>query len=79
MLGKPRSASLAFYLFFPTRLINSIKHWHSCKILYLNTLFSAILASYEVKLLEDIDNCHLRVQLNERNNKYFPFNIEDLI
>ena len=30
MLGKPR-----IYLFFPTRLINSIKHEHSCKILYL--------------------------------------------
>ena len=29
------SASLAFYLFSPTRLINSIKHEHSCKILYL--------------------------------------------
>ena len=29
MLGK-----LAFYLFFPTRLINSIKYEHSSKILY---------------------------------------------
>ena len=29
-------ASLAFYLFSPTRLINSIKHEHSCKILYVN-------------------------------------------
>ena len=29
------SASLAFYLFSPTRLINSIKHEHSCKILYV--------------------------------------------
>ena len=28
-------ASLAFYLFSPTRLINSIKHEHSCKILYI--------------------------------------------
>ena len=26
---------LAFYLFSPTRLINSIIHEHSCKILYL--------------------------------------------
>ena len=32
MLGKPRILSL----FFPTRLINSIKHEHSCKILYVN-------------------------------------------
>ena len=31
MLGKPRILSL-----FPTRLINSIKHEHSCKILYLS-------------------------------------------
>ena len=49
MLGKPRilslfpnlfnkfSASLAFFLFFPTCLINSIKHEHSCKILYLQS------------------------------------------
>ena len=30
MLGKPRILSL-----LPTRLINSIKHEHSCKILYI--------------------------------------------
>ena len=30
---------LAFYLFFPTCLINSIKHEHSCKILYLKHWF----------------------------------------
>ena len=29
--------SLAFYLFSPTRLINSIKNEHSCKILYVFT------------------------------------------
>ena len=29
------SASLAFYLFSLTLLINSIKHEHSCKILYI--------------------------------------------
>ena len=29
------SASLAFYLFSSTRLINSIKHEHSFKVLYL--------------------------------------------
>ena len=28
-------ASIAFYHFFPTHLINSIKHEHSCKILYI--------------------------------------------
>ena len=42
----------------------------------LNILFSAILASYKVKLLEDEDNCNLRAQLNERNNKYCLFNIK---
>ena len=31
MLGKPRILSLS-----PTRLINSIKHEHSCKILYFS-------------------------------------------
>ena len=30
-------ASLAFYLFSSTRLINSIKHEHSCKILYITS------------------------------------------
>ena len=29
------SASLTFYFCFPTHLINSIKHEHSCKILYI--------------------------------------------
>ena len=52
--------------------------FYYCYICYisLNTLFSATLASYEVKLLEDVDNCHLRAQLDERNNKYYPFNIK---
>ena len=31
------SASLAFYLFFSSHLLNSIKHDHSCKILYICT------------------------------------------
>ena len=51
MLGKPHcekeikcSASLAFYLFNPTRLINSIKHEHSFKILYsFNIILSCAL------------------------------------
>ena len=52
--------------------------FYYCYIRYisLNTLFSAILASFEVKLLEDVDNCHLTAQLNERNNKYYLFNIK---
>ena len=29
----------AFYLFPPTCLINSIKHEHSCKILYLSAIW----------------------------------------
>ena len=32
--GNPGLADLAFYLFSSTHLINSIKHEHSCKILY---------------------------------------------
>ena len=48
-----------------------------CYIRYisLNTYFSAMLASYEVKLLEDVDVL-LRAQLDEKNNKYFIFNIK---
>ena len=40
MLGKPRILSL--YLFSSTCLINSIKHEHSCKILYLVLLLQSI-------------------------------------
>ena len=37
------STSLVFYLFSPTRLINSIKHERSCKILYFfNVLIESI-------------------------------------
>ena len=52
--------------------------FYYCYICYisLNIYFSAILASYEVKLLEDVDNCHLRAQLDERNNKYYLCNIK---
>ena len=52
--------------------------FYYCYIRYisLNTLFSEILASYEVKLLEGVDNCNLRAQLNKRNNKYCIFNIK---
>ena len=54
MLGKPRIlslfpnslASLALYLFFPTRLINSIKHEHSCKILYVFSNFDTSCFNY---------------------------------
>ena len=56
----------------------SSTHLHIyCNIRYisLNILFSAILASYEVKLLEDVDYCHLRVQLDVKNNNYYLFNI----
>ena len=37
MLDKPRILSLS-----PTRLINSIKHEHSCKILYLLSLLLSV-------------------------------------
>ena len=36
MLDKPR-----ILFFSPTRLINSIKHEHSCKILYVQLLLSS--------------------------------------
>ena len=51
--------------------------FYYCHIRYisLNKLFSAIIASNEVKLLEDVDNCHLTAQLNEKNKKYCLFNI----
>ena len=52
--------------------------FYYCYIRYIsfNTLLSAILTSYEVKLLEDVDICHLMAQLNERNNKYRLSNIK---
>ena len=52
--------------------------FYYCNICYisLNIYFSTILASYEVKLLEDVDDCHLRAQLDERNNKYYLSNIK---
>ena len=52
--------------------------FYYCYICYisLNIYFSAILATYEVKLLEDVDNCHLRAQLDESNNKYYLFYIK---
>ena len=34
-MGTQKNQSLAFYLFSPTRLVNSIKLEHSCKILYI--------------------------------------------
>ena len=43
---------------------------------FIKYIFSALLASYEVKLLEDVDNCHLRAQFDERSNKYYLFNIK---
>ena len=51
--------------------------FYYCYIRYISLIhyFSAILASYEVKLLEDVENCHLRAQLDERNNKFYLFNM----
>ena len=50
MLGKPRILSL-----FPTRLINSIKHEHSCKILYL----------FNFLIILDIHLGHIAVLANQ--------------
>ena len=61
MLGKPR-----FISFSPTRLINSIKHEHSCKILYLypvqSVMYQWIILSALVQYILDgplhISKCH---------------------
>ena len=39
-----------------------------CYIRYilLNTLFSAILALHEIKLIDGVNYCHLRAQFNEK-------------
>ena len=37
------SASLAFYLFSPTRFINFVQHEQSCKILYFSYLIQIIM------------------------------------
>ena len=56
------SASLAFYLFSPTRLINSIKHEHSCKILYIEHSISKILyeghVAYNAIVLNNCNPLH---------------------
>ena len=44
------SASLAFHLFSPTRLINSIKHEHSCKILYIKSKLDILFSSGQTAL-----------------------------
>ena len=48
MLGKPRILSL-----FPTRLINSIKHEHSCKILYIFNARSTSAGEQKIDLQEN--------------------------
>ena len=54
-------ASVTFYPFFPTRLIDSIKHKHSCKILYLtvHNILILIAQSYtsmpHIKVNADVD------------------------
>ena len=45
MLGKPHILSL-----FQTRLINSIKHEHSCKILYVHTNFHPVNQQHSIYL-----------------------------
>ena len=48
---KKCSTSLAFYLVFQTRLINSIKHEHSCKIHYI--FFTHVGSS----ILKNLEKC----------------------
>ena len=56
MLGKPSILSL-----FPTRLINSIKHEHSCKILYtvLTVLSSLAIIIGEEEIAGEFAYCIL--------------------
>ena len=46
MLGKPR-----IYLFSPTRLINSIIHEHSCKILYVFVIVTDVIIDMEMDVI----------------------------
>ena len=52
LLGKKIkwSASFTFYLFIPTRLMNSIKHEHSCSIFYLHRTYTSqlVLIAYNI-------------------------------
>ena len=48
--------------------------FYYCYIRYISFL-NTLLASYEDKLQEDVDNCHLRAQLDEKS-KYNIFNIK---
>ena len=70
MFGKPRikylfptrliNASLAIYIFFPTRLIHSIKHEHSCEILYESEEF----AEYNMAMINTgLDNQNVQCKI----------------
>ena len=54
MLGKPRILSLS-----PTRLINSIKHDHSCKILYIKSAIRHMFKSN----IKSVSNARLLLQI----------------
>ena len=56
------SAILAFYLFSSTHLMNSIKHEHSCKILY------TLIDSYTVK---PVLSGHSKIGKTSLNGKWF--------
>ena len=45
--------SLLFYLFSPTCLIKSIKHEHSCKILYLNSKMFANIVKIHIFVVKN--------------------------
>ena len=60
MLGKPRIS-----FFPPARLINSIKHEHSCKILYVN---SCNVSYVKVAIYSQ---CHYKVRMSAKiRNRY---------
>ena len=59
MRGKPRILSL-----FPTRLINSIRHEHSCKILYVSYIRDNA-GAHKYELVQDFLETETIVQLTD--------------
>ena len=73
----PKSAAFLIWFQFFTCMAQFYKLGRPCvREEYRNKhqSFNFGLALFEVKLLEDVDNCHLRAQLDERNNNYYLFN-----
>ena len=71
------SASLTFYLLTLTCLINSLKHEHSCKILYLNGIFTTEpLARSALKYFHTSDSpwCYIAISIAQMKMILFSAN-----